>query len=142
MHDAEGMRLGHRFDRLKQVVDAISCRQSALLAELGGQIASVQELHHHVRCVSFPIADVEHAHHVLALDSRGRARLTTKPLGRLAPLDELGHQEFQSNALVELEVPRGDDDAHAPATDDSLHAVLARNDVVLFRKRKHRVGLS
>jgi hypothetical protein len=138
VHDAERMRLGHRLDRLQHVVDAFPGGERPPLAQLGGEIPAVEVLHHHVRGVAFPVAYVEHADDVLALDARGGAGLAPEPLGRLAALDELGHEELQRDPLVELEMPRGDDHAHAASPDDSLDPVFAGDDVVLAGQVEHR----
>ena len=49
----------------------------------------------------------------------------------LEPLDDLGHppqlgpQDLEGHALIEAEVDRRDDDAHAALAEDVLHPVLA-----------------
>ncbi len=57
----------------------------------------------------------------------------------------VGEEEFEGDALVELDVARLDDDAHAAAAEDAVHTVFAGEDLarlgrhVVVRVRRGRV---
>jgi len=70
---------------------------------------------------------------VVVLDSRCGARFLDEPRHSLRCFQRIGEQELERDPLLELQVPGGDDDAHTPRAKDSLHAVLARDDVALAR---------
>ena len=65
---------------------------------------------------------------MLALDLHRRARLPLEARDGLPARQGLGEEELQRHLLVELEVVRGDDHAHAPDAEDALDAILAGED--------------
>ena len=84
------------------------------------------------------VPDVDDARDVLALDLHRRARLAREARDGLGVAERLGQEELERDLLVELDVVRGDDDAHAAGAEDALDAVLAREDVA-FANPGHRV---
>ena len=86
-------------------------------------------------------ADVDHARDVLALDAAPpRAPRAGSARRRSACSRSSGQQELERDALVELEVPRRDDDAHAALAEHALDAVLAREHLALCNGRSHASG--
>ena len=89
MHDPERVRLGDRLAGLHDELDGLFDGERSAGAQPGGEVASVEMLHHEVRRPVVAAGDVEHAGHVLTLDLDGRARLAfeaSQRLGVAAPL--------------------------------------------------------
>jgi hypothetical protein len=80
MHDPERMRLGHRFAGLRDIVGGVIERERAMLGEQRGEVAPLEELHHHEGNAGRHLADVEHLGHVLTLQPRRRPCLAKKAL--------------------------------------------------------------
>ena len=100
------------------------CRRS-----IDAEVVALEVLHDHVRRAVLERADVEHARDVLALELAAAAA----PRGRSARATSgfcsaVGQEELDRDALLELEVRRRDDDAHAALPEDALDAVLADED--------------
>src|SRR5262249_41035804 len=76
-------------------------------------------------------ADIGDARDVLALDLDGGARLASEPRHGLWIRERLREQELHRDALVQLDVPPGDDDAHAADAEHLVDAVLPGEHVAL-----------
>ena len=63
---------------------------------------------------------------MLVLDPDGRPCLAGESADGVLVLDELREKKLDGDEVVEVEVPRGDDDPHAPDADDALDAVASR----------------
>ena len=130
MHHPEGMRLGQRLGGLEHVIDRRVDRERPVLLEQVLEVRALEILHHHVRRAAGQRGDVEHAHDVLAPDLGGRASLPKKPGDEGRVVRELGEQELDRKALLEVQVLRREDDAHAALTEDGPDAVLVRKHIV------------
>ena len=62
---------------------------------------------------------------MLALELHGGARLAQEARDRVLVAERLVAQELDRDELVELDVPRGDDDAHPARAEHALDPVLA-----------------
>jgi hypothetical protein len=124
MDDADGVRLGERGAGLDHPRGDLRDGQAAVVAQAIGEIDAVEVLHHEIRLAGLETTDVVHAAHVLALHLRRGAGLALEARDRV--LVALAEEELDRDALVELEVPRGDDDAHSTAPEDALDAILPR----------------
>ncbi len=150
MDDARGVRLGERLAGLEDVLDGRLRGHRPARAERVGEVAARQVLHHHVRRAGLERPDVGHARHVLALDLHRGARLAQEALGERARLRRLRQQQLDRDPLLQLEVGRGDDDAHPAGADHPLDAVLPGDDlprshqpvgfVVCRRGGRHALG--
>ena len=129
MHDPERVRFGDGLAGLKQELDGLLDAQRSLLGQPGAEVGAVEELHDDVRRAVLQRADVDDPGDVLALDLDRRSGLAVEPRHRLLIGGGLGEQEFQRDALVELQVVRGDDDAHAARAEDALDPVLSSKDI-------------
>ncbi len=126
--DAVAVRLGERVAALDDVVDRVGHVEHALREEVG-EVAPLQELHHHVRRAGVERAHVGDAGDVLALDAHGVLGLAQEAGRVLGVLGELREEELEGHPLVQRDVLRLDDDAHASLADDALDAVLPREDL-------------
>ena len=95
------------------------------------EIAPLEVLHHDVRAVVLEAPDVERLRDMRALEPDRGARFTQEPLDQLLVARRLREEELEGNALIELEMMRCHDDAHAAHAQHLLHAVLRREDVPL-----------
>ncbi len=82
---------------------------------------------------------------MLALDLGGRARLTNEPREGLRASYGVRKEKLEGDPLVQLDVVRGHDDAHATGAEDPLDAILSGEDVAefragLLRARHHEPG--
>jgi hypothetical protein len=122
--DAVLVGLRDRLARLDDVPDRLIDRQPPLLPEELGEIASFQELHHHVRHARIELPHVRHPRDVRALESRRRPTLTEEPLDRLFALERARAQDLQRHPVAELNVLSGEHLSHAALPDREEHAVL------------------
>jgi hypothetical protein len=74
---------------------------------------------------------------MFAADSHGGARFAAEARHRLRMQQRTGQQKLQSHALVELQMFRGDDDAHSPLTENALDAILPRKDLAFLHFEVH-----
>ena len=74
-------------------------------------------------------ADVEHAGHVLALQANRRARLAKKTLLESSFASTCGSTNLSADLLLEREVRRRDDHAHAADAEHALDAVFSGDHV-------------
>ena len=116
------MRVRERVAGLEDPAHDARRRLGALALQLASEVAAFQILHDEVGLASVEAAKIEDAAHVLALDLRRRAPLAEEALG--ATLRALAEEKLDRHALVELEVPRRDDDAHASAPEHALDTVF------------------
>src|ERR1019366_3368596 len=72
----------------------------------------------------------------LARDLHGGAGLPCEASDGLVVIEQRRQQEFDGDLVVEVEVTRGDDDAHAPDAEHALDAVLAREDRAFAHSRR------
>ena len=124
--DAERVRVRDGLAGLEDEVDRLLDRQEATLLEPRREVESLEVVHHDVGTAVLQLPHVGHAGHVLSLDLGRRPGLLEKAADEDGLLEGLGQQELQRDPLVELEVMRGDDDAHPARPQDALDTVLAR----------------
>jgi hypothetical protein len=81
--------------------------------------------------------------YVRALDDARSQRFALKALGGVAVARGVAVQKFQSDAFTDRKVRRLEHGAHAAASDQSIDAILSRNDGTdeLCIGRKRRRGL-
>ena len=117
--------------RLEDVRHGLRSGERPVAPEDALEVLAIEVFHHDVRRAVRERADVRDARHVLAVDLRGRARLAREARGEVGLGGAGGEEELESDALLELEVRRGDDDPHASHPEQALDAVLPRDDVAL-----------
>ena len=106
------------------------------------EIAPREQLHDHVRRAVCQRADVEHAHHVLALDADLRASLLEEACDQLLVSCDLGQEHLDGHLLLQLEMGRGDHDAHAALSEHALDTVLLGQEASGEEGRRHANLLS
>ena len=132
--DAERVRLGDARARLAEVVDGVGHREDpARLHELR-QVLALEHLHDDVRRAGGEIGDVEHPHHVVALDAVGALGLEHEAVDGLVVGGGGRPEELDGDRVVEEEVAGGHDDAHAAGSEAALDEVLAGDDLADDRK--------
>ena len=133
MDDASRVRLGHPGAGLQHVVDRLGHRQRPALLEQAPQVHPLELLHDEEHVVAVA-PHVHHAHHVLALQGDGGARLAGHPLGR----GRVGlAQHLDGHVLVEPRVQGRQDHACRAATELRLDDVLAREGAARPGKVRH-----
>jgi hypothetical protein len=73
---------------------------------------------------------------VLALDLDCRARLARKARDDIGIIDRARQQQLDRYAFLQLDVHRGNDDAHSACAEQVLDAVLASQDFTWLDSRK------
>ncbi len=142
MNDPERVRLGDGFARLQHIVHGLLDGEATAGVELAREVAAGKELHHHEWRAVLQRADVEHPSDVLALDADGGFRFSKEPLDRLPMLAELGHQNLDRDALLELQMHRGHDVPHAALAEHALHPIFVGEQVVLpYHTLSHTIDL-
>jgi hypothetical protein len=106
-----------------------------LLLKPRRQITAIQELHDHVGGTVLERPHVEHARDMLALDLDGGPRFPSKPADHVGVSQHGGQEELDRNLLVELQMGRSHDHAHAADAQNALDAVLPREDLALSYAR-------
>ena len=131
MNDADAVGLGQGLARLHHVLDGLGHGDRSALLRERGEIAAVEVLHDDVRLAGLERADVEHLGDVLVAQAHHRLRLAEKAAGRFGLVGDAATppQELHRDELIELQVSRSDDVAHASAPKHALDAVLARENV-------------
>ena len=130
MNDPERVRLGERLTCLHDTLDCELHGQRPTTREHRRQVAPVEALHHEVgHAPARQLADVVHARHVLAPDARDRASLALQANDVLGQEERLGREDLDRDLLLQREVCRTVDDAHAAATEDRVDPVLVGDDV-------------
>jgi hypothetical protein len=124
MDDAQAVSLRDGLACLEDELDRLLYGKWASLMEPRSEIPAVEVLHHHVRSAVGECADVGDSCDVLALDLHRRPRLTSETTYGLGIAKCVRQEELERDLLVELDVMRGDDDAHATDSEDALDAVL------------------
>jgi hypothetical protein len=136
MNDAEGVRLGDRFTRLQHEIHGVYHGKRAAVCDRRREILALEVLHHHVRRAGLERAHVCYACDVLALDFHGRARFPRKAHHRILIVQRFRQQELDRDALVEVQVMRGDDNAHTADAEHAVDAVFAGEDVARRHSRE------
>ncbi len=129
--DAVRVGLGEGLAGLQHVLDGLLSAERAALLDEVREVAAFEVLHLHERRAVLEHADVGDLGDVLARDLARGLGLAAEALDELSVLEHLGEQEFQRDLLVELEVGRRDDDAHAALSEDPIDTVFPR---------EHRAG--
>src|SRR5262249_45101972 len=129
VHDPCRVCLTHSLAGLEHVLDRLVEGQPPFPLEERCQILPLEELHDDVGGFVLEGADVDHMGDMLALQVRNRARLSQEASARLPAGGPAGEHQLERDELPELEVRRGDDDAHGPCAEDALYTVLASEDV-------------
>ena len=111
---------------------ACSMGSAPLATKPRSEITALQVLHDHVGRAVVQVPDVDDPCAVLALDLDRGARLLLEASHRSGVCQCVRQQELDRHPLVELQVVRGDDDAHAARTEHPVHAVLACEDIALL----------
>jgi hypothetical protein len=125
VHDAHGVGLRDGLAGLEDVAHRLANRQRTALRELGREVTAPEVLHDHERGAVFEPTYVDDPGDVLALDARGGARLASEALDHLGHGERMWEEALDGEALLEVLVADGDDDAHAAPSEDSLDEVLS-----------------
>jgi hypothetical protein len=129
MDDPGSVCLGDRLAGLHDPPDGDFDGQGAALVEDVRQVVSLEKLHDHVGRPRFEGPDIEDLRRVLAAKLHGGAGLAQEALDCLVVAERLRPNELEGDALIELLVPRGDDDAHSARPKDGLDSVLSREQI-------------
>jgi len=132
MHDSERMRFGKAFACFECELGGVSDRERTALFQVRRKVAPVEILHHDERRSRFETAYVDHAGNVIASHLGRGASLSRKTRELIGVLSGPRQEELQRDALLELQVHRGDDDPHAAFAEDSFDAILAGENIALF----------
>ena len=124
MDDAHRVRLGDALRGLADVVDRHLHRQRVALLELCPEIVADQELHRDVRLAVGEAIDVVDARDVRRPKTGRGLRLLSEARDRGDVLREVGLQDLDRKALLEMKVLRFVDEAHAARAEQSIDAVL------------------
>src|SRR5262249_2895757 len=103
-----------------------------------GQVSSIEVLHDHVRRAVLERADVAHARDVFVLDADRGLRLATEARDGFRVREHLREEKLDRDFVVELDVLRGDDDAHAPDSEHLADAVFAGENFAFTYRSRHR----
>ena len=139
VNDAERVRLGDALARLQHRDRRPPRHLRAVVAEDLVEVVALQVLHHHERHAVGQRAHVHHARDVLAAQPDGGLRLAKEPRDRRLALGHVRQQDLDRDRLLQIEVRRPDDAAHAADTDDLLDPVLAEKDVARIRLLRYRL---
>ena len=126
MNEADRVRLGHRLADLQHVIDGVLHGQPPLAGEERLEVAALEQLHDDVGLARGELPDVEHLGDVLALQLDRRARLALEPRDRERHAHCGRQHHLDRDALAEVDVARGHDEAHAALTEHALDAVFVR----------------
>src|SRR4029079_14768455 len=88
------------------------------------QARTVDELHRDVQRAVRCLAEVVHRHDVRMFQSGRGARFALEARNDFVRGDELVPDHFYGDGLVEHDVPRAIDRAHAPGVDERVDAIL------------------
>ncbi len=140
MHDSRGVRLREGLARLGDPLGRDFDRKGPALDEHVSEVVTLEKLHDHVGDARLEGPDVEDASRVLAPQSDGGAGVAPETLDALLVAERLAANELDRDALIELLVLRGDDDAHAARTDLPLDPVLACYEISLAHRNETGFG--
>jgi hypothetical protein len=122
MDDAERMRFGDGLACLEQEIDGVGDREWSALDDRT-EVLTFEELHDDVRRAFRSRADVDDLDRMLAAEARRRARLAHEALDEIFVACEMGREDLDRDALMELRVACGDDDAaDTPVRSSSIEA--------------------
>src|SRR5581483_9126008 len=93
------------------------------------EIVPIEVLHDDVWSTVLERRDVEHANDLLALDLRRGARLAEEPLERVAAPLQARREQLDRDRLIEMEVMREQDDAHAAFAEQTLDPEAAGENI-------------
>lgn len=126
MHDSESVGFVDALAGLQDDLDGLRDGEGSALLHPSEQILALEVFHHHVGNARLQRAHVEDAGHVRAFDLRHQLSFPDEATEALAVLPGLVPQELERDALLEVDVLGGDDQAHAPDTDDRFDPVLVQ----------------
>ncbi len=131
MHDALRVRASDRFGGLPDVITGVFDAERSVRRQGAGEVLTAQQLHHHERRSVAQGAHVVDAYYVVGDERRGGTSLAQEALASLVSAFVLvrDDQHFDRHSLAEIEVRRGEHDAHPSATHDRVHAVFSDNDL-------------
>lgn len=127
MNDADRVRGRNALARLKNVAHGVGNRRGPSCFQHRAQIGAVEVLHHQIWHAGLEGRHITDARHVLAANAGCRSGLAHEARAGLRSAG--GKQELQRDALLQVNVGRGHDDAHATPAEDLLDAVLPADDL-------------
>jgi hypothetical protein len=139
VHDAHGVGLGDGFAGLEDVVHGFADGERAAVRELRREITTPEVLHDHERGAVLESTDVDDTGDVLALDAGRGARLPPEALDDFRHGERVRKQALDGEALVEVLVPDGDDDAHTAPSEDPLDEVFSPENRA-YERFRHEVA--
>jgi hypothetical protein len=119
------MRAGDRSACLQHPVDRLLERQRAARLQLGLEVATVQQLHDHVRPAVRIRVDVEDVGDVRSPDPANGARFSLEPLDCVRHGGHVGSQPLDCHALHQAQVLGLEDNAHPSLAEQPRNTVLA-----------------
>ena len=125
--DAAHVRFRERLARLRDVLDDLRQRHRPARRQLAREIATFEELHHHVRLARRERADVRHTRDVLARKPCERATFAKETLDHFAIGHDRGVEHLERHAVTELQVRRLEDEPHPAFANEAFGAVLVRD---------------
>ena len=125
VHDATRVRFADRIASLNHPVDRVLERARLSIDQSIRQVFTFEELEDKERRAALQTSDVENATDMRALYLEKDAGLSLESSHSLGVRAERRHQELDRYALVEIEMPRLDDEPHSAFADHTLDAILA-----------------
>ena len=124
VHHALRVRLGDRLARLKDVFCSQFDGEGGAASDQTRERLAFEVLHDDERRAVLGDLDVEHARDVWALELHEGAGLALEARDHVGLVHRLAAQELERDVLVEAQVTREHDDAHAASPDQTIDAVL------------------
>ena len=140
MHDPEIVGLYDRLARLQDVLDGLVDGDATAPLHHRAEVRAFEVLHHEVRRAAVEHARVHHARDVLARDTRRGLALTEEAIDGAGHLARDRQEELERHALIELRVPRGDDDPHPAGAEHALDFELTGEDLAGLHRRGRRTA--
>ena len=138
MNDAERVGLRHAFARLDHQVDHRHWHLRSVMPEDLVEVVALQKLHHHEGRVVRQRPDIHDARDVLATQLDRRLCFAEEPLHGRRTLRHARDENLDRDRLVQIEVGRANDPAHAAHADHFLDSVLAEQGLTdIGRVRQH-----
>src|SRR5260370_934741 len=119
----EVVGFGQCLTGLEGEVYSVFDRQRTLATETRREVLTLEIFHHHVRHAAFERRDIRHSGDVFVLDLHRRAGFPLEAHDGLGVVDRVGQEQLDCHALVEFQMSRGHDDAHAADSEDALDEV-------------------
>ena len=136
MNDPIRVRLGDRLEHLEEVFDRFVDRKGAAPRQVRGEIAPLQVLEDDERGAAREGAEIEHARDVLVAQFDRGARLAEEAGDVVLVAERARKHEFESHALIELQVGRSDDDAHPTDAEHALDTVFLSEYFTFLHRRR------